>query len=498
MRKATPETLQAELDAVQDLIDQGLSTEARKRLNAILSAARSDRTLLARARLALSVALEMQGQFRESLDAVSMYEEAEMRARLDAELIARLQIRIALAYNYIRDYPKAISLLKATLRELPDEGPLTGSAYTALARVYRTITEYPIARDYSKRALACYRQSGDWRGLAETYFGLASADVQEAKYESAIQNYSQTIQLTGDHPASYLLGRTYSNMAGACYLMKRPNDGIRYLEKAIGYYERTDHKANAAEAYNNLAINLILVGQWDRAREALERALSLAQDVDGPEHPMILDSLGELLMLRGDLEEARTLLERAVALATEKGHNWYRAQTHRTLGRCCLAMNKTESAMTQANSALTLAELIGNREAICESRLLLAEASLKIGRLAEVNDELEKLDELITESEADCLLAGENQRLHGLLELDQGHASLAAQHFGRSVSIFDLLGDRFRSARAHYELGRAYAIARSGNAAEHFSCDKHLSRTGRATLPLAGRGSCGRARQSLA
>ena len=107
---STPESLAAELAAVRDLIDQGLSSEARNRLNRILSAARSHRAVLAQARLALSVALEMQGQFRESLDAVSMYEDAAMRAKLDHELSARLQIQIALACNYNRDHPKAISL----------------------------------------------------------------------------------------------------------------------------------------------------------------------------------------------------------------------------------------------------------------------------------------------------------------------------------------------------------------------------------------------------
>ncbi len=466
--RATPESLAGELTTVRNLIDQGLSSEARNRLNAILSAARGHHALLAEARLTLSVALEMQGQFRESLDALSMYEDPEMRARLDLDLSARVRIQIALAYNYNRDCPKAISVLKATLRDLPEHGATTGAAFGALARVYRTLTEFPIARGYSQNALECYRQTGDWRGLAETYFGLAIADIQEGKHEAALQNFNQTIQLVGDRPATYLLGRTYSNMAGACYFLKRPQDGIRYLETAIAYYERTDHKASAAEAYNNLAINLVLIGQWDRAQAALEKALSIAQDVDGPEQPMILDSLGELLMLRGELDEAKNLLERAVALATEMGHNWYRCQTHRTLGRCCLAMKQIESALTQAKSALTLAELIGDRQAICESRLLLGEASLHAGRVDEVKEALLKLDELITDSETDLLLAGESQRLHGLVEMQESQAALAAQHFGRSVSIFNLLGDPYRSARAHYDLGQAYAVSQPEDAPEQF------------------------------
>ncbi len=469
--KVSLESLVKELATVRDLLDQGLSSEARIHLNAILSAARNHPASLAQARCFLSIALEMQGQFHESLDAVSMYEDPDMRAKLDLALSARLRIQIALAYNYNGDHPKAISILKATRREVPEEGAEAGAAYTALARVYRNITEYPIARDYSRRALECYRQSGDWRGLAEAYFGLATADVHEGNYETALENFDQAIKLIGDHPASYILGRICANMAGACWFLKRPQQGIRYLEKAIGYYERTDHKASAAEGYNNLGLNLVLTGQWSRAQDALERALSIASEIDdrGTELPMILDSLGELLMLRGDLEEAQTYLQRAVALATEKGHNWYRCQTHRTLGRCYVAMNAGTEALGQATEALRLAELIGDRPAICESHLLLAEASLLNSNETEAAANLEKVAQLITDSETDLLLAGEAQRLYGVLEMASGDASLAAQHFGRSVSIFDLLGDRYRSARAHYELGRAYALAQPDRASEHLA-----------------------------
>ena len=77
--------------------------------------------------------------------------------------------------------------------------------------------------------------------------------------------------------------------------------------------------------YNNLGSNLTLVGKWERAHEALKHALELAFEVDerGAQVPMILDSVGDLKMMRGELEDARSLLERAVKLATEHGNEWY-------------------------------------------------------------------------------------------------------------------------------------------------------------------------------
>ena len=469
--KASPESLAGDLKKIRGLIDQGLSGDARTQLNSLLANARSHPAILAEARCLLSIALEMQGQYRESLDAVAMYELPDMRAKFDPDLNIRLRVQIAIAYNYNGDHPKAITLLKSALPELPEDGAQVGLVYAALARVYRSISEYPIARDYSRRALDCYRQTGDWRGMAEAYFGLGTADVHEGHHEASLENYEQAIQLVGDHSATLLLGRTYANMAGACWFLKRPHEGIRYLEKAIDYYERTDHKTSAADGYNNLGINLVLIGQWDRAQAALDRALTLATDVNdrGAELPMILDSLGDLHTLRGNLEEAHDYLERAVALASERANKWYEGQTRRTLGRCLLAMGRSQDAVASAERAHSLAQEIGDRQAVCESHLLLTEAFLESGNEPEANASLQRVLELVTDSPADFHIAGEAQRLHGRLEMVRSEAASAAQHFGRSVSIFDLLGDRYHSARAHHELGRAYTVTQPERAEEHLT-----------------------------
>jgi DNA-binding NtrC family response regulator/tetratricopeptide (TPR) repeat protein len=483
------EELLAELEEIRALLDLGLSTEVRTRLTPLISAARHDASLLAQARCVLSAALEMQGHYRESLEAVQMYELPESRAKLDAEATACLRVQIGLVYNYTGDQPKAIALLNTALREESETGSHAhlGAIYAALARVYRNISEFTFARDHSQKALENYRETGDWRGLAEAYFGIALADMFEGHYEDGLGNFEQALKLIGDHPAPYILGKIYSNMAGACWFLKRPQEGIRYLEKAIGYYERTEHKASAALGYNNLGINLILVGEWDRAQAALDRALSLASEIDerSAQVPMILDSLGDLSILRGDLEEARKYLDRAFALATDNGNKWYSGQAMRTLGRCCLAMKDAASALENGRQALNLAESIGDRQAICESRLILAESHLLSHNLQACAEELQKVTDEATDETPDLGITGEAQRLYGILAMAEGDTALAAQHFARSVSIFEMLGDRYRGTRAHFELGRAYAGQHSERAAEHLARAVHSFRELGASLDLA-------------
>src|ERR1051325_4735775 len=409
-KAATRESLVSELEQIRLLLDQGRSTEVQSRITPLIVAARQDASLLAQARCALSMALEMQGRYKESLEAVRMYELPEARARVDAETITRLNVQIGLAYNYTGDHPKAIALLNSALRETSEGGSDTqmGAIYVALARIYRNINEYPIARDYAQRALGHYRNSGDWRGLAESYFGIAVADMLEGNYEATLDNYEQALKLVGDYHAPYLLAKIYNNMAGACWFLKRPQEGIRNLEKAISYYERTEHKANATDGYNNLGNNLILVGDWARAQQALERALALVNELDerGLRMPMILDSLGELSMLRGDLDASQQYLEQAVALAREHGNKWYVWQPLRTLGRCYLLMNDAPHALQLGQEALALGERTGDRQAIYESRLLIAEAHLQDGNLEEAAAELKTVTDETADSSADLAVAG--------------------------------------------------------------------------------------------
>jgi len=458
-----------ELAEINLLLDQGHSVDARTRLATLISESRDDTAILAGARLALSVALEMHGDYQKSLESISMYEVEGAAKDLPDVLQLKLRVQIAIARNYCGDHPRAVASLQSALKELSDEQ--AAPVYTALARIYRSINESSIARDYSQRALQVYRQTGDWRGLAEGYFGVALADHKEGHNDSALENFTHALKLIGDHQATFILGKIYSNMAGVCWHMKRAIDGIAHLEKAIEYYEHSDHQMMAAIAHNNLGLNLTLVGQWERAHDSFNRSLSLITEINDRDEkiPMALDSLGELCLLRGDLAEARSYLERAVTLAKESRNKWHVAQTLRTMARCCIATDEHELALSYAQQAFETAQEIWDANSIWESQLLLAESHLLQGDLEGCTAKLGELDEQTSDSPTAIGLKGEGHRLHGLLALANGDAPAATQHFGRCISMFELLGDRYRTARAHFDLGRAHLQAKSELAAEHLS-----------------------------
>jgi len=70
------------------------------------------------------------------------------------------------------------------------------------------------------------------RGLADAYFAIGLADIQEGLYESGLENLEQALKLIGDRQAAFMLGRILRKHGRRLLFLKRPQEGIRYLEKS--------------------------------------------------------------------------------------------------------------------------------------------------------------------------------------------------------------------------------------------------------------------------
>jgi hypothetical protein len=100
-----------ELSEINLLLDQGHSVEARSRLATLISDCRNDPFMLANARLALSIALEMHGDYQKSLHSVAMYESEDAATSLPADVALKLRVQIAIGRNYCGDHPRAVASL---------------------------------------------------------------------------------------------------------------------------------------------------------------------------------------------------------------------------------------------------------------------------------------------------------------------------------------------------------------------------------------------------
>lgn len=468
-KKLTLAEITTILAEVRELLDDGASLAAEEKLRPLISNGGLTTETTAQARLAKSKILEMQGKFQGALAAIEMYEKVPSRLMLQEETSVSLQVQIALCYNYLSNSHKSVTLLKTALQDAEADGSdkLLGMVYTALSRVYRSLTEFAISNDFALQGLDHYRNAGSWKGMAQAYLSLANTAGQEGKYEEYVEHCQQILKIIGDRPATFLLGRVYSDMAGAFYFLRRPHEGIVYLEKSISFFEKTEHKTNAASAYNNLGANLILIGDWNKAQCAFQRANEIFADSNHPAVSMTLDSLGEIALLRGDVSTAQTLLEKAVAIAEERKKTWFLVQAQRTLCRLYTSLEDFEKALDLAEANQELAEKLGDKHSIGHAHLLFAEICLKLKRWDNFEAEINQITDSLDEDSSDLVLTGKAYRLQGEAALEKGEMTFAIQHLSRAVSIFEILNDVYRKAVCQTYLGRALAKNQHQRAVEN-------------------------------
>ncbi len=453
--------------AVGQKLREGKSSEAEATITKAIDNYRLDPEDLANLRRLLAFTYETVGRYKESLEIIKPYEDEDVLSRLSTDTQVRITTQLAISFNNVGDHPKAVTLLKSTLEtaKANDLNHLLGNIDIGLARVYRKLNECAICRDYAKSGLEHLRAHGDWLGMAEAYREMALSYHQEGNSERSLEYFDLGIQIIGERSAPFMLGKLYTDMSGAYWFLRRPQDGIECLEKSIRFFDQTEHVLNSVIAYNNLGINLMLIGEFDRAEAMIESALDLATKSNHVHIAGILDSLGEMKILRGDLNEAQSLLERAVAFARERKREWYQAQALRNLSRCFLAQGKIEKAAETARKTIELSEQIGEKHYANMAGLVLAESYLQNGGLNECENYLKVIED--KNPSADFFVLGNIQRIRGLAALEAGDKELAVHHFNRSLTIFETAADLYHTGLSHLLIGENLSAKLRSRALRH-------------------------------
>src|SRR5439155_287929 len=89
--------------------------------------------------------------------------------------------------------------------------------------------EFPICRDYAQKALDDFRDQGNWLGMAEAYREIANSYHQEGNSHKALESFELGIKIIGANSAPFMLGKLYTDMSGAYWFLRRPQDARRLI-----------------------------------------------------------------------------------------------------------------------------------------------------------------------------------------------------------------------------------------------------------------------------
>jgi CHAT domain-containing protein/tetratricopeptide (TPR) repeat protein len=221
---------------------------------------------------------------------------------------------------HVGDFAGALPLIERELaiREtaLGPNAPLVAQSLFNLAFVEYEIGDYVAARDRLQRSLR----------IAEDVFGPVHDKVAQA-----LLWIGEAERELGDDAAA---ARAFA----------------RVVEIVDGGMESEADRAYVATAFHRLAAMHAEEGRFEEARRLHGRGLGLREQIFGPDHPFVAESLvetGRTLELEGRREEARELYERALRLRTAA---W--GEEHPLVARARLSVALVDARRGELDAAL--------------------------------------------------------------------------------------------------------------------------------------------------
>lgn len=414
-----------------------------------------------------------QGQPQRALELLTKYTDPAGLAELSLPFRASVLLTLGRAYCEGKQTEFALAALQQSLscytQSADDAG--TADAHAALVRALIGSGELFDARNHLQRAMLAARRAGNARLLAELHYMLGRVEWKEGDFESARFHWLRASRLAETTTDTLLRARVKVQEAFVLYVEAKLKDAVPAYQEAIEQIIAVNNVRLLLKAQSGLSRVLTRLGSWGAALRLFEERLTLAQQHNIPKAEAVaLTDLAELKLYQGDLMTAWNAIQAAVA---RHGQTVY-ARTQRILGRVLMSRGQRAEAIEALEKGLAVAREKGAFEEQILIELELALVYLEKGDLAQAQAQLEAA-EAITALDPELGLAGRVLYVRGSLHAAQNQVAEANRSFAQSLSIFQSIGDPFRTALCEAALGDLrLSVGRMESARAHLEQAQNL------------------------
>src|ERR671915_349018 len=348
-----------------------------------------------------------------------------------------------------------------------------------------------------QECLEWHRGQEDLERVADLHRKIGAALSHKGERKTAIEHYQKGINLLKDGPPRIELVRLYEE---AAWLSLHTGDNMLAIyasEKALRLAERLGETRAASRAHGIFGRVFGRIGDTEKARQNLERAVDLARGSDRGETILALFALGRHLeVAEAAVVDAREAYEEALELAEEMGVLPSQIELHAALAQLAVYTADWDQVERSTEASAELAEREGLVGKMCLPTALrgllrwregkMGEATVLLHRAHEMAEQVgwselafQALFGLSTALRDSGDLAGATAALDRALDVCE-RAGLIAQSIqataARAVVLAlahrrDTAAEAAREAaelaeRLHYPIGRAAALEARGVCAE--------------------------------
>jgi hydrogenase-4 transcriptional activator len=367
------------------------------------------------------------------------------------------------------DQSRAVGLHQRALRfgEQAHDLRATGLAHFELARCYKLVGDRATMADHFNEAATALHAVGDKRHLALVHSLSGSDLAQEGRFDEALMAFRQAERLAQAVGADDVVAIACGNQANVAMLRHRYDHALVLAERAVALHQQYPPGHGLAVSLGTLGQIAIRQGQLARAADALQAALAVRTPLLYHETTgAIFDSLAQIHLIRGDYDAcAEALLQAREAFGEYDAHTprWYDWSLRLIDARVTLRRGDAEGALARADAIIASTGLPPADQLHAE--LVAAEALVTAGRPDDARQRLERTTGLVDPRTTPGAW-GEYLRLRGVVAAQSGRATEGYHDLSQSVTVFDLLGERYQAALSQLALGVAAARAGARSLAE--------------------------------
>ena len=259
---------------------------------------------------------------------------AMTREKKDSLWEGRFQITEGAILLRMEELDTALIILEAARSKVKKQDlPML---YTQLGYVFERNGEIMTAADYALRAQNLGIALNDKKAIAISYSDLSNLYWKFSDFEKALElgllslDYFEERNLN-DMDYDFTLYVVGNNLLS----LKRPQEALKYFERAISMGERYGFFNNLSDIYISLVDLYTELNQYEAAEVAGEQAIKYANLI---ENDFLLMrsylAIGQLELFQGKYNEAIVILNRCLEVATpEFGDKFYLSQAYERLSR---------------------------------------------------------------------------------------------------------------------------------------------------------------------
>jgi DNA-binding NtrC family response regulator/tetratricopeptide (TPR) repeat protein len=268
---------------------------------------------------------------------------------------------------------------------------LLGSIYTNLANVilFREYGQVSEGVEVINRAIFHLKQAKNDRLLAYAYSNLGTGLVHIGDWERAEQALNYAIEL-GRAAGDRVVESGSLDSLGELYMMRgEVAEAERVLGLAIECVQAANSPASEAQAYQTLGRCFLARGDYERARDAFEQELVLANKVEDQRLSASAQLyLAEVKAGLDDVAGAQFLLSEAEEAVELSANQAVRGHLRLLTGRLRAREGNYEEARHQLSQAVAIFEMITDQYQEAAARYRLGNMWAQAGQLARARAEL--------------------------------------------------------------------------------------------------------------